>query len=88
MFHLKLTVSHLHQTNALDILADFIATHRTKYSIQEGEHSAAAASEAEAIIAVPFSARESIRIDFNIYAAQFESEHPEEPDVYFRMESL
>ena len=87
MFHLRLTVCHLHHANALSVLADFIRTLQTKYPIQEGEHSATATSEAEAFIAVPFSAREAIRIDFNIYAAQFESDHPEEPDVYFKMES-
>jgi hypothetical protein len=41
--------------------------------------------QAEAVIAVPFADRETIRVDFNIYASEMEDKHG--MGLYFHMES-
>ena len=86
MFLLKLSVCRLSQSDGLAVLRDFVASVSSKYAVRDVE-SSESASRAEVVIAVPFANRELIRVDFNVFAAQFEAEHPEVPDVYFRMES-
>ena len=87
-FRLKISVSQLHTVDATTALTDFLSTVRNKYSIPAFDSIASdSPAQAEAILTVPFADRERIRIDFNIHAAQFEAAHPDEQEVYFKMES-
>ncbi|MBQ9362263.1 MAG: hypothetical protein IJT97_02460 [Bacteroidaceae bacterium] len=93
-FRIKISVEGLQYTDAQAVLNSFIQSVKAKYELGICEETNSgslsdqqAATHAEAILTVPFSERESVRIDYNIFAAQFEDEHPEDSDVYFRMES-
>ena len=89
IFRLKITVSHLHAAHATAALTDFLNSVQDKYGVHQYETlTSADSTQAEAILALPFADRERIRIDFNIFAAQFEADHPEEKDVYFKLESV
>ena len=94
-FCIKISVERLRHTDARTVLNGFILSVREKYGLRISEEPdrgsplhQQAATHAETILTVPFSERETVRIDYNIFAAQFEADHPEEPDVYFRMESV
>lgn len=101
---LKVSVDRLHgghsgddidkgYANANKILARFLYQAMNKYDIRicnisGGNLHNAIPRDAQAIIAVPFKDRESIRIDFNVFASEIGNEfHVTEPDVEFRMES-
>ena len=88
IFRLKISVSQLHTVDATRALTDFLSSVQNKYGISAFDSiTCDSPTQAEAILTVHFADREHIRIDFNIFAAQFEAEHPEEQDVYFKMES-
>ena len=86
-FQIKISIEKLHQTNAVEVITLFITSMQSKYTLRVSQAPQGHVSCAEAILTLPFSDRERIRIDFNIFTAQFESEHPEERDAYFKMES-
>lgn len=87
---LKISVLGLQHTDAAQILLDFISSARQHYDIiPEGDpRTDDPNAQAYQIILVPFSERERIRIDFNIFASEFEAQHPDEPTVYFKLESI
>ncbi|MBQ0022232.1 MAG: aminoacyl-histidine dipeptidase [Prevotellaceae bacterium] len=83
---------HDHRANAIKILSRFIYKEMNKYDVklidfQGGNLHNAIPRQAEAIIAVPFDKKEDVRIDFNIFASEIESEYPDEKDVIFFLES-
>jgi hypothetical protein len=86
-FKLRLSVSNLHTNDATAVLARFISSVKAKYSVAVDEMPAGTADMAGATISIPFADRESLRIDYNIFAAEFEVEHPEEENPYFKLES-
>lgn len=81
-----------HRLNANKALVRFIAKAMHKYDlqlidIQAGGLHNAIPRHAEAVIAVPFPDRENIRVDFNIYASELESEFHDETNMRLTMES-
>ena len=87
-FRLKISVSHLLTADATQVLTDFLSSVQDKYGVHHYDSfDSSDSTQAEAIFCVPFTDREHIRIDFNIFAAQFEANHPEERNAYFKMES-
>ena len=79
--------------NANKILARFLCQSMSRYdmrlcSISGGNLSNAIPRDAQALIAVPSACKESIRVDFNVFASQIENEfHVTEKEMVFRMES-
>ena len=79
--------------NANKILARFLNGAINKYdlrlcSISGGNLHNAIPRDAVAVIAVPFAERERIRVDFNVFASEIQSEyHVTEPEAEFFMES-
>jgi len=93
-FRLKISVEGLQHIDAQTVLNQFVCSARAKYELGISDDSDSdslpgrqAVTHAETIITVPFAERENVRIDYNIFAALFESDHPEESCVYFKMES-
>ncbi len=86
-FQIKISVDRLQHVNAAEALSLFITSMQSKYTLRTHATPKGNGSYAETILTLPFGDREHIRIDFNLFAAQFEAEHPEEKDVYFKMES-
>ena len=94
-FLLKISVEGLQHTDAQALLSHFVRSERDQYGLSISEetdrdslpHPRQAVAHAETLISIPFTEKETVRIHFNIFASQFESEHPEEPNVFFRMES-
>lgn len=80
--------------NANKLLARFLCQSMEKYdlrlcSISGGNLSNAIPRDARAVIAIPSAMKESIRVDFNIFASQIENEfHATEHGMVFRMESV
>lgn len=88
-FQIRISILGLQHTNAAQVLSDFLKLIQKKYPIEISDeiYTNCAHTQAEVIIAIPFSERETVRIDFNIYSSDFESLHPDEPTAYFKMES-
>ena len=88
-FKIKISILGLQHTNAAQVLSEFIALVRRKYEVEVVSEITCncAHSQAEATVAVPFSERETVRIDFNIFASEFEGLHPAETASFFKMES-
>jgi len=83
---------HDHRANALKVLTRFIYLEMQKYDVRlidlkGGNKHNAIPRQAEAIIAVPFDKKEDVRIDFNIFASDFEGEFPKEKNIEFFLES-
>lgn len=81
-----------HRANAIKTLARFIYMEMQKYDLrlidlQGGNLHNAIPRQAEAIIAVPFDKKEDVRVDFNIFASEFEAEYSDEKSVQFFLES-
>ena len=81
------------RANANKVLGRFLHQVWKKYdarllTIKGGNLHNAIPRDAEAIIAVPFKDKESVRVDFNMFAAAIEDEfHTTEKDVKFFLES-
>ena len=83
---------HDHRANAIKTLTRFIYLEMQKYDLrlidlQGGNLHNAIPRDAEAIIAVPFDKKEDVRVDFNIFASEFEDEYPDEKNAEFYLES-
>lgn len=81
-----------HRANAIKTLTRFIYSAMEKYDVrlcdlQGGNLHNAIPRNAEAIIAVPFDKKEDVRVDFNIFASEFEAEYRDEQSVEFFLES-
>lgn len=81
-----------HRANAIKILTRFIYKTMEKYDmrlidLQGGNLHNAIPRQAEAVIAVPFDKKEDVRVDFNIFASEFEEEYRDEKSVEFFLES-
>lgn len=81
-----------HRANAIKTLTRFIYSAMEKYDVclcdlQGGNLHNAIPRNAEAIIAVPFDKKEDVRVDFNIFASEFEAEYRDEQNVEFFLES-
>lgn len=82
------------RANANKILARFLYNAFNKYdlnliSIDGGNLHNAIPRHAEAVIAVPESAKHDIRVDFNLFATDIQNEyHATEPNAEFIMESV
>ena len=82
------------RANANKVLARFLHNEFNKFdlhlvSIDGGNLHNAIPRHAEAVIAVPESAKHEVRSDFNIFAAEIQDEyHVTEPNVEFTMESV
>ncbi len=104
-FFLQIDIDRLHgghsgddidkgYANANKLLARFLCQSMEKYdlrlcSISGGNLSNAIPRDARAVIAIPSAQKESIRVDFNIFASQVENEfHATEHGMVFRMESV
>lgn len=82
-----------HRANAVKVLTRFLYKAMQKYDlqlidIQAGNLHNAIPRSAEAIIAVPFPDKENVRVDFNIFASDFEGEFPDEKNAEFFLESV
>jgi len=88
-FKIRISIFGLQHTNAAQILSDFIAYARNNYEVDllDEIYTNCAHEQAETIVAVPFAEREHVRIDFNIFASEFDNTHPDEKNSYFKMES-
>ena len=88
-FKIKISILGLQHTNAAQVLSEFISLVREKYEVEFISEITCncAHSQSEVTVAVPFSERETIRIDFNIFASEFETLHPSETTSYFKLES-
>lgn len=73
------------QPIALHCLEQFISLMKRKYDFSVLDAPVGDATHAEAFISVPFSERENIRIDFNIFASDIEATYGSH--LYFHMES-
>ncbi|GEM_PF-5094365 len=89
-FQIRISILGLQHTNAAQVLSDFIQKIQKKYPVEITEeiYTNCAHTQAEAILAIPFSERETVRIDFNIFSADFDTLHPDERTAYFKMESV
>ncbi len=81
-----------HRANAIKTLTRFIYKEMQKYDVrlvdfQGGNLHNAIPRQAEAVIAVPFDKKEDVRVDFNIFAAEFEAEYSDEKGAQFFLES-
>lgn len=81
-----------HRANAIKTLTRFLYQCAVKYDlricdIKGGNLHNAIPRSAEAIIAVPFTDKENVRVDFNIFASDFENEYPDETEASFFLES-
>lgn len=81
-----------HRANAIKTLIRFIYKEMQKYDLrlidfQGGNLHNAIPRHAEAIIAMPFDKKEDVRVDFNIFASEFEAEYADETSVEFFLES-
>ncbi|MBQ4380152.1 MAG: hypothetical protein II806_02620 [Bacteroidaceae bacterium] len=88
-FNIRISILGLQHTNAAQVLSDFITLVRQKYEVEVISEITCncAHSQAEVTLAVPFSERETVRIDFNIFASEFDTLHPSETTSYFKLES-
>lgn len=82
-----------HRANAIKTLIRFIYKEMQKYDLrlidlQGGNLHNAIPRQAEAVIAVPFDKKEDVRVDFNIFASEFEEEYSDEKGVRFFLESV
>lgn len=82
-----------HRSNANKVLTRFIYSAMQKYDLQlcdlqGGNLHNAIPRHAEAVIAVPFPDKEQLRVDFNVFASDFEGEYPDEDTVEFFLESV
>ena len=89
-FQIRISILGLQHTNAAQVLSDFIKLLQEKYPVEITDeiYTNCAHTQAEAILAIPFSEREIIRIDFNIFSSEFDSDHLDETSAYFKMESV
>jgi hypothetical protein len=89
-FQIRISILGLQHTNAAQVLSDFIQKIQKKHPVEITEeiYTNCAHTQAEAILAIPFSERETVRIDFNIFSADFDTLHPDERTAYFKMESV
>ena len=81
-----------HRPNAIKLLARFLYEANDKYGIrlidiQGGNLHNAIPRQAEAVFAVPASAKESVRVDFNVFASEIEAEYHDETSMHLAMES-
>lgn len=81
-----------HRANAIKTLIRFIYNTMEKYDVrlidlQGGNLHNAIPRHAEAVIAVPFDKKEDVRVDFNIFASEFEAEYADETKAEFLLES-
>jgi dipeptidase D len=81
-----------HRPNAIKLLARFLYEANEKYGIrlidiQGGNLHNAIPRQAEAVFAVPASAKESVRVDFNVFASEIEAEYHDETSMHLAMES-
>lgn len=82
-----------HRANAIKAIIRFIYKEMQKYDLrlvdlQGGNLHNAIPRQAEAVIAVPFDKKEDVRVDFNIFASEFEEEYKDETGVRFFLESV
>lgn len=81
------------RANAVKLLVRFIYAQMEKGNVRLGRLAAgglhnAIPRDGEMVIAVPFAAKEQVRVDFNIYMSEIEEEyHVTEPTVNLYMES-
>lgn len=81
-----------HRLNANKALVRFISEAQHKYDlrvidIQAGGLHNAIPRHAEAVIAVPFPEKENLRVDFNIYSSELETEYHDETNMHLSLES-
>ncbi len=88
-FQIQISILGLQHTNAAQVLSEFIQSIQKKYPVEITEeiYTNCAHTQAKVILAIPFSERENVRIDFNIFSSEFDSLHPDESATYFKMES-
>lgn len=88
-FQIRISILGLQHTNAAQVLSEFIQIIQKKYPVEITEeiYTNCAHTQAEVILAIPFSERENARIDFNIFSFEFDSLHPNEDTAFFKMES-
>jgi len=88
-FQIRISILGLQHTNAAQVLSEFIKNIQKKYAAEiiDEIYTNCAHTQAETIVAIPFSERETVRIDFNIFSSEFDSSHPDEPTSYFKLES-
>lgn len=89
LFAIRLRVSGLSAAN--QVLKQFICALQERVTMQtiEDIHTTASAQEAEAVVCVPFSYKEQVRIDWNIFIAETEERYLSDfPQMQMDLESV
>lgn len=76
---IRLSISgHDHAATLLTQFVDALRQH-TEVQLIRPIHNTASASAAEAVLSVPFSYKEQVRIDWNIFIADYDGLSPDSP---------